>query len=70
MVVWLAPTARGFHVQFPAGSFLCGVYMFSPCMRGFSPGTLASSKKHVMHVRLGHVLRSECVCLVCLCVAL
>lgn len=22
---------------------LCGVYMFSPCLRAFSPGTLASS---------------------------
>jgi len=25
-------------VQIPAGAFLCGVCMFSPCMRGFSPG--------------------------------
>jgi len=36
------PTARGFLVQIPAGAFLCGVCMFSLCMRGFSPGTLAS----------------------------
>jgi len=34
-------TARGFQVQLLA--FLCGVYMFSPCMRGFSPGAPASS---------------------------
>uniref|UniRef100_A0A673A7L0 protein-tyrosine-phosphatase n=1 Tax=Sphaeramia orbicularis TaxID=375764 RepID=A0A673A7L0_9TELE len=25
------------------GTFLCGVCMFSPCLRGFSPGTPASS---------------------------
>ena len=34
-------------------SFLCGVCMFSPCMRGFSPGTPASSHHPKnMHVRL------------------
>jgi len=27
-------TARGFPVQIPAGPFLCGDCMFSPCMRG------------------------------------
>ena len=26
-------------------AFLCGVCMFSPCMRGFSPGTPASSHR-------------------------
>ncbi|KAF7658530.1 hypothetical protein LDENG_00011540, partial [Lucifuga dentata] len=25
-------------------SFLCGVCMFSPCLRGFTPGAPASSK--------------------------
>ena len=30
-------------VRSPPGAFLCGVSMFSPCMRGFSPGTPASS---------------------------
>jgi len=36
-------TARVFQVRSPPGAFLCGVCMFSPCMRGFSPGTPASS---------------------------
>lgn len=30
-------------VQIPAGTILCGVCMFFPCMRGLSPGTLAFS---------------------------
>jgi len=47
VVLWLAPSphSRGFWVQFPAGSFLCGVCMLSPCMCGFSLGTLASHPK-------------------------
>ena len=38
-------TVIEFQVRSPPGAFLCGVCMFSPCMRGFSPGTLASSHR-------------------------
>ena len=55
----------------------CKEFAGSQGMRGFSPGTPASSHRQKnMHVRLigvsKIVLRSECVvvCLVCLCVAL
>ena len=42
-----------FHVRFPAGAFLCGVCIFSPCMREFSLGTPASPQPTKnMHVRL------------------
>ena len=30
-------------VSGPARAFLCGVCMFSPCLRGFPPGTPVSS---------------------------
>ena len=45
-VWWLAPSppSKRVTVQIPVGAFLCGVCMFSPCMRGFSPGTPASSQ--------------------------
>ena len=33
----------GFDSRLGRGVFLCGVCMFSPCLRGFSPGTPASS---------------------------
>ena len=35
-------------VSGPARAFLCGVCMFSPCLRGFPPGTPVSShfKRH------------------------
>ncbi|MED6267298.1 hypothetical protein CHARACLAT_010727 [Characodon lateralis] len=46
------------------GVFLHGVCMFSPCMRGFSPGTPASS-----HSPKTCLCMNECVC-GCLCVAL
>ncbi|MEQ2288518.1 hypothetical protein AMECASPLE_023410 [Ameca splendens] len=39
--VALQQEGPGFDSQ--PGVFLHGVYMFSPCMRGFSPGTPASS---------------------------
>ena len=42
VVWWLAPLLRGFQFHVPAGVFLCGVCMFSPCMRGFSPVTPVS----------------------------
>ena len=44
-IVLLILVVEGFQVQLPAGAgaFLCGVCMFSPCMRGFSPSTPASS---------------------------
>jgi len=41
---WRLPlTARGFLVLILAGAFLCGVCVFSLCLRGFSLGTPASS---------------------------
>jgi len=62
----------------PGGAFLCGVCRLFPCMRGFSPGTPASSHRPKnMHVRLiGFSTKlslvvsvSVCVvvCLLCLC---
>ena len=43
----------GVLVWILAGAFLCGVCMFYPCMRGFCPGTPASSHRPKnMHVRL------------------
>ena len=41
-------TARGFWVHIPAGAFLCGVCMFSPCKCGYS-GFFTLPKN--MHVR-------------------
>jgi len=49
VVWWLAPSPHStaqFQVQLPPGAFLCGLCMFSPCMRGFSPGSPASSHCH------------------------
>ena len=49
----------------PGWFFLCGVCMFSPCLRGFSPGTPASSHRPKTCM-LGELLtlkivfRSEC----------
>ena len=49
-------TARRFPVQPPAGSFC----MFSPCMRGFSPGTPASSQiPHVVFLTSKDVLKGN-----------
>ena len=42
VVRWLALTSQRVLGQRP-GSLLCGVCMFSPCLRGFSPGTPVSS---------------------------
>ena len=44
VVQWLHGhlTAWGSWDQFPCQMFLCGVCIFSLCLRGFSPGTLAS----------------------------
>merc|ERR1711980_625 len=46
-VVWrlaLSPHSKRVAGSIPGvGALLCGVCMFSPCQRGFSPGTPASS---------------------------
>ena len=37
----------------PGGTFLCGVCMFSPCLRRFSPGTPVSPTTKNMYNRPG-----------------
>jgi len=52
---WLAPSphSRESQVRSPPGAFLCGVCMFSPCVRGFSLGSPASTRRPKnTHVRL------------------
>jgi len=58
------------QVRSPAGAFLCGVCMFSPCMRGFSLDTPASSHCPKTCMLGVSVSAGVVVCLVCLCVAL
>lgn len=46
MVSWLALSPPGKNVQFPGvgGGFLCGGYMFSPCLSGFPPQSKTRSQ--------------------------
>lgn len=47
-------TAKGEFVQMPTGTFLCGIWMLSPCLLGSPPGT--SFQRHAGQVNWKHLL--------------
>ncbi|KAF7655381.1 hypothetical protein LDENG_00056990, partial [Lucifuga dentata] len=77
VVQWLAPLPPSKKVlgSIPGRAFLCGVCMFSPCLRGFPLGTPASShlQRHACQVNWNSKLivgvNESVNVFVCLCVS-